>query len=132
MLTEPQMIAAFDAALRTFDLDPEKCRDSEDWWRFTLEGTPLQGGVHRADVRVQALLCKLETDVDVDALYAATRAAETPALVRFKESDCYLYAIASVPFASVTQELIERAIRECLTAANSPAAHSLTANWRSW
>jgi len=132
MLTEPQMIAAFDAALRTFDLDPDKCREGEDWWRFTLDGTSFQGGVHRRDVRVLASLCELASDVDLDALYADASAAGSPGLARFKETDGYLYAAASLPFAGVSQEQIQQAIRDCLAAAKSPAADALKSRWRSW
>lgn len=132
MLTEPQMIAAFDAALRTFDLDPENCREGADWWRFKLDGVSFQGGVHRTDVRIFAALCKLDSDVDLDALYAATAAAEAPGLAKFKESDNYLNAAASLPFAGVSQERIEQALRDCLAAARSPAADALKSRWRAW
>lgn len=133
MLSEPQMITAFEAALRNaFDLDPVKCRESEDWWRFTIDGTAIQGGVHRSDVRVLASVCKVGSDVDLDALYADARAAATTGLAAFKEQDCYLYAAASLPFADVSQERIERAIRDCLAAATSPAAAALKSRWRAW
>lgn len=132
MLTEPQMIAAFDEALRSFDLDPESCREGADWWRFKLGGVAFQGGVHRADVRIFAAVCKLDSGVDLDALYAATAAAEAPGLATFKETDNYLNAAASLPFAGVSQERIERAIRDCLAAATSPAADALKSRWRAW
>ena len=71
-------IAAFEAVLReSFGLDPASCRESEDAWRFEVEGLGVQGGVHRADVRVMALLCKLSTDPDIlDALYEDLRLAD--------------------------------------------------------
>jgi hypothetical protein len=134
MMTEPEMIVAFETVLReSFGLDPASCRESEDAWRFEVEGLGFQGAVHRADVRVMTLLCKLSTDPDIlDALYEDLRLAEVPGLARFKESDCYLYAWGQLPFAAVSQAGIEQMIRDCVAAAKSPAASSLDSKWRSW
>jgi hypothetical protein len=134
MMTEPEMIVAFETVLReSFGLDPASCRESEDAWRFEVEGLRVQGGIHRADVRVMTLLCKLSTDPDIlDALYADLRLAEPPGLASFKESDCYLYAWAQLPFAAVSQAGIEQMIRDCVAAAKSPAASSLKSKWRNW
>lgn len=133
-MTEPEMIVAFETVLReSFGLDPASCRESEDAWRFEVEGLGFQGGVHRADVRVMALLCKLSTDPDIlDALYEDLGRAEAPGLASFKESDCYLYAWAQLPFAAVSQAGIEQMIRDCVAATKSPAASSLKSKWRNW
>ncbi len=69
MLTEPEMIAAFERVLQRLGLEPETCRESEDWWRFAVEGVDFQGGVHRADVRVLGTLCAMSESVDIDAVY---------------------------------------------------------------
>jgi hypothetical protein len=134
MMTEPEMIVAFETVLReSFGLDPASCRESEDAWRFEVEGLGVQGVVHRADIRVMSLLCKLSTDPDIlDELYKDLRLAEPPGLARFKESDCYLYAWAQLPFAAVSQAGIEQMIRDCVAAAKSPAASSLDTKWRNW
>lgn len=133
-MTEPEMIVAFETVLReSFGLDPASCRESEDSWRFTVEGLGFQGGVHRADVRVMTLLCKISTDPGIlDALYQDIGKAEAPGLASFKESDCYLYAWAQLPFAAVSQAGIEQMIRDCVAAAQSPAASSLKSEWRNW
>jgi hypothetical protein len=134
MMTEPEMIVAFETVLReSFGLDPASCRESEDAWRFQVEGLGLQGAVHRADVRVLALLCKISTDPDIlDDLYKDLGRAEAPGLASFKESDCYLYAWAQLPFAAVSQAGIEQMIRDCVAATKSPAASSLKSKWQSW
>ena len=55
MLTEPEMIAAFETVLReSFGVDPASCRESQDAWRFEVEGLGFQGAIHSADVRVMA------------------------------------------------------------------------------
>lgn len=133
-MTEPEMIVAFETVLReSFGLDPASCRESEDAWRFEVEGLSLQGAIHRADVRVMALLCKISTDPDIlDALYKDLGLAGAAGLASFKESDCYLYAWAQVPFAAVSQAGIEQMIRDCIAAAKSPAATSLKSKWRNW
>jgi hypothetical protein len=134
MLTPPEMIVAFETVLReSFGLDPASCRESEDAWRFEVEGLGLQGGLHYADVRVMALLCNISTDPDIlDALYEDLGKAEAPGLAAFKESDCYLYAWAHVPFDTVSQAGIEQMIRDCIAASKSPAASSLKSKWRNW
>ena len=132
MLTEPEMIAAFERVLQRMGLEPETCRESEDWWRFAVEGVDFQGGVHRADVRVLGTLCAMSESVDIDAVYEDLGQTEGQGLARFMEADGYLYTSARVGFAEVSEATIEQQIRDCVALAKSPAASSLKSKWRDW
>lgn len=135
MPSEQEMITAFETVLRErFELDPVACRESTDWWRFSVEGVSFQGGVHRADVRVLASLCSMSGSVDIDAVYRDLETAPTHGLARFIEADNYLYATASLPFAVVSATTIEQAIRDCVALRKSDGASKLRTRWEdsSW
>lgn len=135
-MTEQEMIVAFEKLLRErFDLDPEGCRESEDWWRFSVDGLSFQGGVHSRDFRVMTSLCELDPGADFDAVIGDANAASAEldgSLARFKEQDCYLYAYAQAGFAEVSPELLERLVRDCVSAAKSAQASKLRSKWRYW
>jgi hypothetical protein len=123
MPSEQEMITAFETVLRErFELDPVGCRESSDWWRFSVDGISFQGGVHRADVRVLATLCSMSGGVDIGGVYADLETAPTHGLARFIETDNYLYVTATLPFAEVATTSIEQAIRDCVALRKSAAA----------
>ncbi|MFV8752290.1 hypothetical protein ACNOYE_17210 [Nannocystaceae bacterium ST9] len=133
MLTEPERITMFATVLRErFGLDPEVGRESEDWWRFEVEGVTFQGGVHSVDVRVLATVCAMSASVDIDAVYEELGKTSPVGLARFIEADCYLYATAKASFAEVSADRIEQMIRDCVAAAKSSAGSSLRSKWRDW
>ncbi len=130
------MIVAFEKVLREhFGVDPEGSRESEDWWRFRVEGFDFQGGVHRNDFRVMCVLCPVDPGADFDALARDTSVAsgeQGDVLAWFKEADCYLYAYAQADFAEVSDALLERLVRDCVSLAKSDAASRLKSKWRYW
>lgn len=133
MLTSPEMIEAFESVLRDrFGLDPVGCRESDDWWRFEVDGVVFQGGVHSADVRVLGLVCAMSASIDIDAVWSDISRATPIGLARFEEADCYIYASAKTGFAEVSAERIEQMIRDCAASAKSPAGSSLRSTWRDW
>jgi hypothetical protein len=128
-----QRIAAFETVLRErFGLDPVECRESEDWWRFHVDGVTFQGGIHSADVRVLATVCSMPADVDIDAVYDDIGKTPHFGTARFIEADCYLYATAQCVFDDVSEERIEQLVRDCVEAAKSSVATSLRSKWRDW
>jgi hypothetical protein len=130
MLDEREMITTFEAVLRDhFALDPVSCRESEDWWRFSVDGVSFQGGVHRTDVRVLASVCSMSASVDIDAVYQDLESAAPHGLARLNEADNYLYATAKLPFAEVSATTIEQAIRDCVALRKSDAASKLRSRW---
>lgn len=130
MTSRPELFAAFEAVLRdSFHVDPVAGREDPEWWRFKVEEFEFQGGLHTCEVRVYALLCELDPEYDGDVVSRDIDQAATPdGLAWFSDSDCTLYARASVPFADATPAQIERAIRDCVTVARSPAATGLIAS----
>jgi hypothetical protein len=135
VLSEQEMITTFEAVLRErFELDPVACRESSDWWRFSVDGVTFQGGVHSADVRVLASLCTMSASVDIGAVYRDLEAAPTHGLARVIEADNYLYTTAQLPFAEVSAATIEQAIRDCVALRKSADANKLRAKWEddSW
>jgi hypothetical protein len=133
MSTEAQRTAMFETVLRErFGLDTEDCQESEDWWRFEVDGITFQGGVHSADVRVLALVCSMSASVDVGLVYQDLDQTEAIGLAGFIEADCYLYATARVSFADVSEARLEQMIRDCVEATQSPMGQSLKSKWRDW
>lgn len=133
MLTEAERITAFETVLRErFGLDPDAGRESEDWWRFEVDGVTFQGGVHSRDVRVLALVCSMSASVDIGLVCQDLDQLARIGLAEFIESDCYLYASSRAGFSDVSEGRIEQMIRDCVEATKSPAGRSLNSKWRDW
>lgn len=130
------LVATFEGVLASFGLDPEKCRESDGWWRFDPDGLEMQGGIHRHGFRVTCALAKLDVDASIDEVSTSItgRNATLPlgALALFAEADRYLCVRSELAFTDLSTETLHAMIEACMALARSPTAQSLRAKYRAW
>lgn len=130
------MVSTFEGILASFGLDPEKQREGDGWWRFSIDGLDMQGGIHRLGFRVLCALTKIDTDASIDEVYTSItgRNATLPlgALAVFAEADHYLWVRSELGFADLSAETMKAMIDACMALARSPTAQSLRAKYRAW
>ncbi|MCU0653874.1 MAG: hypothetical protein MUF64_00815 [Polyangiaceae bacterium] len=134
-MSEEEMKETFERVLEGLGLAASECREGNGWWRFHYR-VSFQGGIHNADFRVVATLCELNSEVDLDALYADMRAANEAlppgSLAGFVEEDNYLHVKSRVPFEGLDEALLRAQIEACAALAESSTGRSLRSRYRSW
>ncbi len=135
-MTTEQMITAFDSILSERGLDAAASHEGEDWWRFELDGLPIQGGVHTREFRLSVSLCSMSGSVDLDAVYdeigRRNQALSADGVARFAEEDNYLHVQARAAFRGLTPAHMGKMLDDCVALAKTDGAAALRSTYRAW